>query len=234
MILNIKSNYSLLSSMLRIDDIIEYSIKNNQLTASLCDNNMYGVMNFYQKCIKNNLKPIIGLEIKTDELDICLYIKDYRGYQSLIKLSTIQNERIVKLEDLKEYKDNLICIVNFSKKELFSSLKEYYEDLYLGYSTKEEEKIAQTITTNIVFFRECLYLNKEDASYLPYLYRVRDGKTITDEITYDYLNHELDIQNILDFTSNEGLMNIEKIIAKCNLNFPKAELLLPIYHPENI
>ncbi len=233
MILNIKSNYSLLSSMLRIDDIIEYSIKNNQLTASLCDNNMYGVMNFYQKCIKNNLKPIIGLEIKTDELDICLYIKDYRGYQSLIKLSTIQNERIVKLEDLKEYKDNLICIVNFSKKELFSSLKEYYEDLYLGYSTKEEEKIAQTITTNIVFFRECLYLNKEDASYLPYLYRVRDGKTITDEITYDYLNHELDIQNILDFTSNESLMNIEKIIAKCNLNFPKAELLLPIYHPEN-
>lgn len=233
MMLNVKSNYSLLSSMLKLDDIIEYALKTNESTACICDNNMYGTMYFYKKCLENNLKPIIGLEIKTEEIHISLYIKDYEGYQSLIKVSTINEERKIELEDLKNHSKNLLCIVNFSKKEKFEELKKIYDDIYLGYSTKEEEKKAREITTNIVFFRECLYLNKSDSTYLPYLYRIRDGKTIADDFHYDTMNHELNISNIIDFTDHDGLINIEKIITKCNLEFPKAQLLLPIYHPNN-
>ena len=48
--LNVKSNYSLLSSMLRIDDIIKVALDNKSKAAFLCDNNMYGVMEFYKKC----------------------------------------------------------------------------------------------------------------------------------------------------------------------------------------
>ena len=52
--LNVKSNYSLLSSMLRIDDIIKVALDNKSKAAFLCDNNMYGVMEFYKKCRNNS------------------------------------------------------------------------------------------------------------------------------------------------------------------------------------
>ena len=46
--LYVKSNYSLLSSMLKIDDIINYIQKIIIFLCVLCDNNMYGVMEFYK------------------------------------------------------------------------------------------------------------------------------------------------------------------------------------------
>ena len=56
------------------------------------------------------------------------------------------------------------------------------EDLYLGYQTKEEEKEVYLDTKQVVFFRENLYLEKEDSKYLDILYRIRDGKTILEGI----------------------------------------------------
>ena len=82
----IKSNYSLLSSMLTIDDIISYSIENNLTSCFLTDTNMYGAMEFYQKCRKKNLNPILGLELTIDDVILLVYDKNYKGYQSLIKL----------------------------------------------------------------------------------------------------------------------------------------------------
>jgi len=233
LMLNVKSNYSLLSSMLKPSDIIEYALKNNQKFAAICDNNMYITMYFYQKCLEKNIKPIIGLEIRSENIHLALFIKDYEGYKSLIKLSTIQNEREVTREDLKAYNKNLLCVVNYSNKDCFNEYLDYYEDVYLGYSNKEEESLAKTITSNIVFFKEALYLNKSDASILPYLYLIRDGKTITDNIIYNKENHELDISNEFELISKNSLKNLEEIIAKCNLVFQEAELLLPIYHPNN-
>ena len=89
----IKSNYSLLSSMLKIDDIIDYSLQHKLPFCFLTDNNMYGAMEFYQKCQKSGLRPILGLEILIEDSTILVYAKNYQGYKSMIKLSTIQNER---------------------------------------------------------------------------------------------------------------------------------------------
>ena len=55
-----KSNYSLLSSLLTIDDIISFAIKNNMQSIAISDTNMYGTMEFIKKCEKNEIKPIIG------------------------------------------------------------------------------------------------------------------------------------------------------------------------------
>ena len=54
-----KSNYSLLSSLLKIDDIITYAENNNISSISLTDINMYGTMEFITKCQKKNIKPIL-------------------------------------------------------------------------------------------------------------------------------------------------------------------------------
>ena len=85
-----KSNYSLLSSLLKIDDIIKYATNNHLNSIAITDNNMFGTMEFIKKCEKVNIKPIIGLEIKIDNNIIVLFAKNYIGYRSLIKLSTIE------------------------------------------------------------------------------------------------------------------------------------------------
>ncbi len=228
-----KSNYTLLSSLLKIDDIVEYAEKNNIPSIAITDINMYGTMEFIKKCNDKNIKPIIGLNIVSEELNIILLAINYQGYKSIIKLSTIQNEKTVTIEDLKKYNSSLICLIPYEYQSLYTSLKNIYTSIFLGYKNKLEEKEVLKSTDNIVFLRESLYLTRNDSKYLPYLYRIRDGKTITDDCEYDINNHELNVDNILDLTDNIGLINTLKIADSCNLEFPPAENLLPEYECEN-
>ena len=63
-------------------------------------------MYFYKKCISKKIKPIIGLHVILKDFSLCLYAKNYEGYKSLIKLSTIQNERVVTFSDLEKYNNS--------------------------------------------------------------------------------------------------------------------------------
>ena len=224
-----KSNYNLLSSLLKIDDIVDYAKTNQLPSISIADSNMFGTMEFIKKCEKVSIKPVIGLELNLDEFTVVTYAKDYQGYLNLIKLSTIQNERKVTIDDLKNHNKNTITVLPFQYKESFETLKSIYEELYLGYTNKKEEQESLLFTKNVIFYRKALYLNKKDEYILPYLYRIRDGKTITDEIEYDTKDYELNIVDIYELTDNVGLINTNKLADNCNLQFPKAENLLPIY-----
>ena len=228
-----KSNYSLLSSLLKIDDIISYAKENNISEIAIADTNMYGTMEFINKCQKENIKPIIGLHILLDSFSIVLYAKDYEGYKSLIKLSSIQNERTVIKEELSTYNKNVIAVLPFESKENYKEVKNIYSDLYLGYTNKKEQAEVLLQTKEIIFFRENLYLTKNDEEILPYLYRIRDGKTISDDISYNTENHELNIKDVISLSENNGLLNTMKIANLCNLEFPPSKLLLPIYDCED-
>ena len=224
-----KSNYSLLSSLLKVDDLITYAKKSNISSIALTDTNMYATMEFINKCHKEDIKPIIGLHLLLEDFTIVLYAKNYRGYKSLIKLSTIQNERQVTVEDLSTYNQEVIATLPYESRSKYQELQTIYPELYQGYTTKSQATETLLITKNIVFFRESLYLTKNDEDILPYLYKIRDGKTLSDDVVYETVNHELIINNILDLSDSIGLINTEVIADKCNLEFPPAKLLLPIY-----
>lgn len=224
-----KSNYTLLSSLLKIDDIIKYAKDNNISSISLTDTNMYGTMEFIKKCEKENIKPVTGLEINTDDFKIVVFAKNYDGYKSMIKLSTIQNERVVNIDDLKNYNKELIAVLPFEYKEEKEILKDIFNELYLGYKTRQEEKELLLDTKDIVFFRESLYLDRNDQEILNYLYLIRDGKTISEDTNYEVENHELKINNIDNLSDNIGLLNTLKIADSCLIEFPSTENLLPIY-----
>ena len=107
------TNYTLLSSLLKIDDLIDYAKNNNISSIAIADTNMFGTMEFIKKCEKNNIKPVIGLELILNDYNIVVYAKDYTGYKNLMKLSTIQNERVINNEDLVKFNSNLICVLSF-------------------------------------------------------------------------------------------------------------------------
>ena len=227
--LYVKSNYSLLSSLLTIDDIIDYNIKNNRTNAVICDDNMYGTMEFIKKCNLKKIKPIVGLEVSFDNYKILLYIKNYQGYLNLIKICTRVNDNSITIDDIIKYKDNLFILVPFDSLNFYLEHKDKFTDIYLGFSNKKEESEALVITKDIVYLKPCLYKRKEDSDYLKYLYLIRDGKTLNDNISYDTLNKELEVTDIINTYENIGLLNTLKIVDECNLEFPKPSLLLPIY-----
>ena len=82
--LYVKTDNSLLTSMIKIDDLIKFAKEHNIKSLTITDNNMYGVMDFYHACINNNIKPIVGLEVTYKDLKIVLYAKNYDGYLSLV------------------------------------------------------------------------------------------------------------------------------------------------------
>lgn len=101
---------------------------------------------------KENIKPIIGLTITLEDFVVVLYCKNYKGYQNLIKLSTIQNERKVTVDELNSFSSDVISVLPFESRSKYSLAKEIYSDLYLGYSSKLEEKEVLLDTKNVVFF----------------------------------------------------------------------------------
>lgn len=231
--LYVKTNYSLLSSLITIDSYINYAKEHNYSALAITDNNMFGMMEFYKKCKSNGIKPVIGLEVVLENDILLLYAKDYQGYLTLIKLATISASRKIEIKDLEEYHDSVIGIVPFEYMNTYELLKNTIFDLYLGYSNKSEEREALLITKNVVFLRKCLYLYEKNSEYLKYLLMIRDGKTIADDTNYEVNNYSLDIKDIYDLTSNENLFTTNKIVDMCNLEFPSSSLLLPIYEETN-
>ena len=224
-----KTNYTLLSSLLTIDDLVNHAIKNNLDSISITDTNMYGTMEFIKKCNKNNIKPIIGLELLIDNNKVVVFALNYNGYINLMKLSTIQNKDEVTIPILKKHSKDIILVIPYQSKDKYDELSNIIKETYLGYSNKLEENEVSIITKNIIFFRESLYLNNNLEKYLTYLYLIRDSKTISDSITYDTKDHELEIDNILLLSDSLGLSNTINLANKVNIEFPEKENLLPLY-----
>ena len=53
--LYIKTENTLLSSLIKIDDLIKYAKENNYKSLTITDNKMYGAYEFYKKCKENNI-----------------------------------------------------------------------------------------------------------------------------------------------------------------------------------
>jgi DNA polymerase-3 subunit alpha len=130
--LHTHTHFSLLEALPKIPTLVKKAKSNGCPSLAITDNgNMYGTIEFYKECKKNEIKPIIGvdfylatrniedkdLEIDTARNRIVLLAKDETGYKNLIKLVTISyldgfffKPRIDK-KLLKEHKDGLIAIL---------------------------------------------------------------------------------------------------------------------------
>ncbi len=218
--LNIKTHNTLLTSMIKIDELVRSAKANNVNALALTDDNLYGVIDFYKACLKENIKPIIGLEVRMPE-KIILYAKNYDGYKNLIKLSTIVTERNITIDDLKNYSNDLICIIPYESKNIYDEIKQIYKYIFVGYKN-EEEKI-KIKTPNKVYINEILCLTKEDEKYLKYLKAIKTSSDTLEEIT--------DVSLLpLKYTDEK---NNHLICELCNVKLKFHQDLLPKYTNEN-
>ena len=219
--LNIKTEYSLLSSMIKVKDLVAFAKENDLKVLNITDNNMFGAMEFYNACVKNNIKPIIGLEVTLNNHVFILYAKNFKGYKNLLKITS--NEKTISF--LEEHSNDLICIIPFEAKELYENLSKIYKDIFISFKNEEERYLIKE--NNKLYMNKVLYLNEDDQDYIKYLYGIKDG--LKEPFELDLSNLYLNLDNNL---MNENNRYVEE---NCNLVLEYEKNLLPIYKcPDNM
>ncbi len=118
--LQVASAYSLLSSTVSINGLVHKAKELGYKALALTDKNMmYGAIPFYKACLKENIKPIIGLtaDIANDKGEtsypLVLLVKNQIGYQNLLKISSAigaKSHHGIPLKWLESYSEGLIAI----------------------------------------------------------------------------------------------------------------------------
>jgi DNA polymerase-3 subunit alpha len=142
--LHVHSHYSLLNALPTPKELAATAKADGQTALAITDNGaLYGVIDFYKACTKEEIKPIIGLDgflaprtrhdkepIDKPRARIVLLAKNFNGYQNLIKLVTRSNLEGFyyrpRLDDelLKEHAEDLVCIIPSFAGEVARALKD--------------------------------------------------------------------------------------------------------------
>lgn len=223
--LYIQTENSLLKSMIRIPELVKYAKEQGFTSLALTDESMFGAMEFYEACLEEGIKPIIGLEVPYYEKHILLYAKNYHGYQNLCRIATVLSKENVDDSFLKRYQSDLICIVPYEAVKNLFILEKIYDEIYIGYSKKE---VYETLAKEkAVYVHKISALKKEDTEYLVYLEAIRKG-LLTSSIETDYSNdYFLSLEEIRKQDYNPSIN--EKITESIFIEIPKREGLLPQY-----
>lgn len=223
--LKVTTDYTLLKSLIKVPNLISFLSEKNIDTCGICDENLYGVLEFYYACKKNNIKPIVGLDVKIDDLNVYLYAMNFDGYKNLLKIHTLKEKNELILDDLSVYKDSILCIVPFKSKELFDKLK-FFNNLYISYNNSLERLNALTITGNVLYLNDVKALKKDDVLFFAYLDKLRKEEVGMYEQNY-YFAPDIDLGKIDEVIS---LLNLElefnkKYIPKYKDNIDSSSFL---------
>ncbi|WP_335872233.1 DNA polymerase III subunit alpha [Bacillus sp. 2205SS5-2] len=140
--LQVSSAYSLLTSTIDIHTLVSKTKEKKFTAVALTDRNvMYGAVTFYQECIKQGIKPIIGMtaDVKLTEEEpafpLVLLAKSMEGYQNLLKISSVigtKSKEGISARWLKAYGRGLFA--------LSPGLEGKIESLLLSEKKKEAEE----------------------------------------------------------------------------------------------
>ncbi len=143
--LHVHSHYSLLDGLPKIDQLVKKAKEYNMSALALTDHgSMYGVIEFYKECVKENIKPIIGMEAylaprrliyKKPKIDskyhhITLLAKNETGYKNLMQLSSIgfldgyYYKPRIDIETLKKFHEGIICLSGCMNGPIRSAIRE--------------------------------------------------------------------------------------------------------------
>ncbi|HIX01685.1 MAG TPA: DNA polymerase III subunit alpha [Candidatus Ligilactobacillus excrementigallinarum] len=167
--LHVISSFSLLQSTLKIDEYVKRGKELGYQALALTDENvMYGVLDFYQACLQNDIQPIIGLTLQLNasrepQNELILISKNRIGYQNLMKISSLKMAKAdyeagtapVELAELQPYTADLAVIIPTAsaaltalKQSSFKNAAEKItevqqlfgtENCYLGVSTEMDD-----------------------------------------------------------------------------------------------
>jgi DNA polymerase-3 subunit alpha len=234
--LHLHSQYSLLDSCLKIDELIKKAQEYNMPAIALTDHgNILGALTFYKAARKNNIKPIIGAELylapesrftkpekNNDDINynhLVVLVKNDRGYRNLSELISrsftegfYRKPRIDK-DLLEKYPEGLLVLSSCFHGEIpFKLLNRRQEEAYEAAKWYRE------------LFKDDFYIEiqnhglEQQLQVLPQLIRLSTDLSIPLVATNDvhYLNREdADARDVLIcIQTNNVLSNPDRPMKK--------------------
>ncbi|WP_064092608.1 DNA polymerase III subunit alpha [Rossellomorea aquimaris] len=202
--LQVASAYSLLSSTISINGLVHRAKELGYKAVALTDRNMmYAAVPFYKACLKENIKPIIGLtaDIASEDGEksypLILLVRNQTGYQNLLKISSVigaKSKHGIPLKWLQSYSDGLIGITPGVKGEI--------EELLLNGEQDQAKKTIQTYQK--IFGKHSFYISiqkhgiSSEEELIPLIKEIAEktdtGVVATNDVQYlhqeDHFAHE--------------------------------------------
>ncbi|WEK82814.1 MAG: DNA polymerase III subunit alpha [Mycoplasma sp.] len=206
-------------SSLSVDDIINLALKHKQKYVVLTDfNTMYGTIEFYNKAIANNLKPIIGLHLKYQQRDLYLIAKNNIGYRNLMRVSSLIN--INETYDLNQFLDGCYVIASDTHN---LNLKIEANQLF-SLNQKQDNPIASM---------QVYCENENDLIYLQVLKAIGTSQLLKDIEPFNKNLVALDETQAKKVFSQVALDNLEHVLSNCfwKIEFNKNNFI-PEYNPK--
>ena len=119
--LQVFSSYSLLKSTIRLNEYVETGKLLGYKQLALTDDGvLHGAVEFYERCIQNGIQPILGCTFevawKSDASRkemLIVYAKGAKGYESLLKLSTLYQQGLTWTKEMTEWVESHSSDVKF-------------------------------------------------------------------------------------------------------------------------
>ena len=213
--------------------------------------NLYGAIEFYKECRKQNIKPIIGVDfyvalrsrndkearVDNERSRLVLLAENDIGYKNLLKLVTdsyfegfYYKPRIDK-ELLEKYHDGLIAISKDSKwyQEIFG------DRFYLGVSPESLSNLKKKKGEKMVAIYDVRYLEPSDRPVLETLVSIqghpRENETFKEKTDLSFISSEQAKEDFRNFP--EAIENTVKIAERCNLELELGKWVFPNYVVES-
>jgi DNA polymerase III subunit alpha len=154
--LHLHTHFSLLDGLSQIEPLVARAKELEMTSLAITDHGvMYGTIEFYNACVAEGIKPIIGIEAyvaprsmrdkegKQDSnyFHLTLLASNDAGYKNLMKLTTLAHTEgyyykpRIDLELIKEHSDGLICLSGCMRGEIARAV--------VGKSEDEAQKVLQ-------------------------------------------------------------------------------------------
>lgn len=239
-----KTSYSLLKSTLTINEYVASAKARGYSAIAITDENvLYGAVEFFQACRKNQISGIIGLEldflVDDHSEKLLLYAKNGIGYQELMRLSSTRMIAETPL-DLATYKiaaENLVTVLPVEGREapLERILKKINEtissEVYLGISPATNRSDLPENYPKLAL-HEVTYLDAAQAFSVKVMNHIQSGDQLPKEELTNQLgeNYLVEMEQLLtSFTDELAVSNAQRLVEICQFELPLHQKLLPHY-----
>ena len=231
--LDTKTVYTFMESSVTLKDYVQKAKSLSYHAIGMMDvDNLYGAYEFIEACQANNLKPLVGLELEleleNERIPFRMLALSTKGYQNLMKMSTVKMMGKSNWEDVKHLTEGVAVIVPapFASEELALGL-----DYFIGVfgDTPAQVYIHPVIPLHTVRFFEA-----EDVEAMQMLAAIKENQTLTETGPIDpafALKAPQELEKDFAEKFPQAIANLEKLVQGIHYDID-TQLKLPRFNPQ--
>ena len=228
-----KTVYTFMDSTLTIDRYVARGKELGYAYLGIMDhNNLYAAYSFLEACYKAEVRPLLGceldLEIQGNPVTIQVLALNSKGYQHLMKISTVRMMGEKDFESIRQYLSDVAVIVPVENMEVAGDLG---VECYIGV---RPDTPAQKFDKPILPLYTVRYLQEADLETIQVLHAIRDNQSLNQ--TGDIPAHQAllgpeEAAALFERNHSQALKNLEELVAKIHYELDR-DLKLPRFNRE--